>query len=276
MNDIVATEQTPDHWIALAIQQGADPDRLEKLLGVQERWQAQQSRRAYYEAMRAVQAEAPAVTRDATNTQTGSLYAKLETISKALAPVYTRHGFSLSYGTADSPLEGYVRITCAVMHSGGHVEHIHVDLPADDVGIKGNRNKTATHAHGSTISYGRRYLVLMAFNVTMAGEDDDGVAGDDAVAKWDRLLKHNAVAREWLESIVAIKGNLAGGDLTIAAEAYAEMPRPVIATLFIAPSKGGLFSTEERARCKDDKEFQSEVHRRRTDSGWYQRDENAI
>lgn len=273
---IAVTEQTPDHWISLAIQQGADPERLEKLLGVQERWQAQQSKRAYFDAMRAVQAEAPAVARTAENKQTGSMYAKLEAISKAMAPVYTRHGFSLSYGTADSPLDGYVRITCAVMHSAGHVEHHHADLPLDDEGIKGNKNKTATHAHGSTISYGRRYLACMVFNVILVGEDDDGVAADDVMAKYDRLLAHNAVAREWLASIIAIKDNLIGGDLSIAAEAYAEMPRPVIGALFIAPSKGGLFTTEERARAKDDKDFQSEVHRRRTDSGWYQREENAI
>ena len=273
----LTTEQPPTDLIALAIEHKADVDTLERLFALRERDDAAVARRAFFTAMQAVQTEAPRVVKDSKNTQTGSAYAKLESIAKAIRPVYTAHGFSLSYGTEDSPREGYVRITCDVMHVGGHMVPRHVDMPLDDVGIKGNVNKTPTHAHGSTISYGRRYLVLMAFDIVMAGEDDDGNAADDVIGKHDRLIRSIAVAREWLPSILCIKENICDrGDVTAAAEAYAEMPWPVLCALNVAPSKGGLYTTEERKFLGPDgnKEFHDAVHQIRTDAGWYQREEN--
>lgn len=169
-----ADAATPARLLELAVQSDADPDKLRQLMDLQERWEAQQSKRAFFAAMQAVQAEAPRIVRDAENTQTRSMYARLESINKRLTPVYTRHGFSLSFGTADSPLDGYVRTVCDVMHSGGHERRYHVDLPPDIAGIKGQNNKTLVHAAGSTLSYARRYLTLLIFNVALAGEDDDG------------------------------------------------------------------------------------------------------
>lgn len=51
----------------------------------------------------------------------------------------------------------------------------------DMVGIKGNANKTATHGFGSTISYGRRYLTLLVFNITLTNEDNDGNTAQDTL-----------------------------------------------------------------------------------------------
>ena len=50
----------------------------------------------------------------------------------------------------------------------------HIDLPLDNVGTKGTVNKTGVQATGSTNAYGRRYLVLMIFNVSTEDEDNDG------------------------------------------------------------------------------------------------------
>mgnify|MGYP002040969543 CR=1 FL=1 len=46
----------------------------------------------------------------------------------------------------------------------------------DANGMKGQQNKTATHAFGSSMSYGRRYLLLMVFDIALTNEDDDGQA----------------------------------------------------------------------------------------------------
>lgn len=278
MSAVIRQEQPAADLIALAIEHKADVDTLERLFALKERQDASDAKAAFFAAMREVQARAPAVVKDATNAQTNSTYAKLESIARALKPIYTEAGFSLMFGEGTAALDGYKRITVRVMHTAGHYEDSHIDLPLDDVGLKGTKNKTGTHAAGSTVSYGRRYLTLMVFNVVMAGEDDDGQAADNSMEKLDRLIKMIALARDhWWESIVCIRENFReGGDLSAAAEAYAEMPRQVIADLFIAPTKGGLFTTTERARCKDDKEFQALVHQYRTDAGWYQRPENEV
>jgi len=275
MSAVVQQQAPPTDLIALAIESKADVETLERLFALKERNDANEARAAFFQAMQRVQAEATPIVKDAKNAQTGSMYARLETIARALAPLYTSHGFSLSYGTADSPLDGYIRVTCQCMHVGGHSEPYHFDLPVDDIGIKGNANKTRIHGSGSTISYGRRYLVLMIFNVVMAGEDDDGQEADNTLDKLNRLLEHNKVAREWLPTILCIIENLGeGGDLSAAAEAYAEIPRPILMKLNLAWTKGGLFKTAENDFMKHNKEFHALVHQHRTDAGWYQRPEN--
>lgn len=158
-----------------------DVDKLERLLGMYERIEARQSEQAFNEAMMAAQSEMPAVVRDAKNNQTNSHYSRLETISKTINPFITKHGFSMSFGTDASPLDGHYRVTCRVSHKAGHSEDYFADVPSDMVGLKGNANKTATHGFGSTMSYGRRYLTLMIFNI--ATEDDDGNSASGTIPK---------------------------------------------------------------------------------------------
>jgi len=152
-----------------------DVDKLERLLGLQERYLSRQAEVAFNAAMQAAQAELPQVLRDARNPQTNSKYAKLETVSKVMNPVITSHGFSLSFGTDVSPMPDHYRITCDLSHAAGHTRHYHADVPADATGMKGAPNKTPTHAFGSTMSYGRRYLKLLIFDVATT-DDNDGNA----------------------------------------------------------------------------------------------------
>lgn len=154
-----------------------DMDKLERLLSMYERISARDAERAFNEAMKAAQQEMPAVVRNAKNDQTNSRYATLDAVADAMDPVIHRHGFSLSFGTADSTLAGHYRVTCKTRHIDGHSEDSYADVPADMNGMKGNQNKTATHAFGSTMSYGRRYLKLLVFDVTLKDRDDDGNRG---------------------------------------------------------------------------------------------------
>lgn len=151
-----------------------DMDKLERLLNMHERLSARDAECAYAEAMKAAQEEMPAVVRNAKNDQTNSKYATLDAVADAMDPVIHRHGFSLSFGTADSTLANHYRVTCKTRHTAGHSEESYADVPADMLGMKGNQNKTATHAFGSTMSYGRRYLKLLVFDVTLKDRDDDG------------------------------------------------------------------------------------------------------
>lgn len=149
-----------------------DVDKMERLFAMHERMMAAERLEAYNQAMARAQADMPAVFRDASNSSTNSRYARLESLHAAIVPVATRHGFSLSFGTADCPIAGHYRITCKVSN-GGHSEHHQLDLPSDHLGPKGLANKTLVHGIGSSMSYGRRYLTLMIFNVSLTNEDDD-------------------------------------------------------------------------------------------------------
>jgi hypothetical protein len=82
---------------------------------------------------------------------------------------------SLSFDTGKADEENYVRVLCTVA-LGRHERSYHIDMPADGKGAKGNDVMTKTHAVGSAVTYGRRYLLLMIFNVAIGENDDDGNA----------------------------------------------------------------------------------------------------
>lgn len=176
----VRGDGSPAHLLRMAVEGGADVEKLEKLMALQERWQAEQARKAFFAAMNAVQGEIEPIRRDATNKFTQSRYARLESIHKQLCPVYTKAGFSISFGEGTAAREGEIRITATVMHRDGHSQEYHADLAPDTEGAKGNANKTAVQGKGSTFSYGRRYLETMIFNVALTNDDDDGNGGKAA------------------------------------------------------------------------------------------------
>lgn len=151
-----------------------DVDKLERLLAMQERVLARDAEQAFNAALLSAQDEIRPIYRNRKNTSTNSTYADLEAVSDAIDPIFRKHGFSSSFGTADCPMEGHYRVTCRLSHIGGHSRDYQADVPADTAGIKGTTNKTATHGFGSALSYGRRYLKLLIADVPTT--DDDGRA----------------------------------------------------------------------------------------------------
>lgn len=150
-----------------------DIDKMERLLAMQERVLERNAESAFNESMRGAQGEMRQVATDANNPQTRSRYATYAAIDAALRPIYTRCGFSISYGTGDAP-EGYVRVIAYVSHVGGHTRQYKADMPADGKGAKGGDVMTKTHAFGAGTSYGMRYLLKMIFNVAIGEYDLDG------------------------------------------------------------------------------------------------------
>jgi len=157
-----------------AMNADVDIDKMERLMAMKERMDAKAAESAFNNAMTDAQKGMKRVSADATNPQTRSNYASYAALDKALRPIYTEHGFALSFDTGDSPLENHMRVICHISHSGGHTRSPHVDMPADGKGAKGGDVMTKTHAAGSAMSYGMRYLLKMIFNVAVGENDDDG------------------------------------------------------------------------------------------------------
>lgn len=157
----------------VAMNPAADMDKLERLLLMQERirdWNAEQ---AFNASMNAAQEAMRPIAADANNPQTKSKYASYAALDRAVRPLYTKEGFSLSFDTADGAPPDHVRVVCRIGHEAGHKETRHLDMPADGKGAKGGDVMTKTHAIGAAITYGKRYLLGMIFNIAV-GEDDDG------------------------------------------------------------------------------------------------------
>src|SRR5438309_433685 len=89
-----------------------DLAKFEALLRMQREVVSDQAKREFNESMARAQSEMEPVIRDAKNTNTNSKYARLETIDAQMRPIYTRHGFSVRYGSEQHPREGWLRIKC--------------------------------------------------------------------------------------------------------------------------------------------------------------------
>lgn len=169
----------------LATNPDVSVEKLERLMALWEQAEDRRARTAFHAAMADAQKAMRPVAADADNPQTRSRYASYAALDRALRPLYTEHGFGLSFNTADAPGELMIRIVCDVSHVGGYAKVYHIDMPADGKGARGGDVMTRTHATGSAVSYGMRYLLKMIWNVAVGAErDDDGnaVAGPRADA----------------------------------------------------------------------------------------------
>src|SRR5688500_7163370 len=124
MNELTTTptETNPLALLQTAVERGLDPDQLGKLMDLQERWERNLALKAYAESLNAVQRELPAIIKDAVNPHNRSRYAKLETIQNVAKPIYTSHGFSISWSEGPPQREGWQHVILKVRHAGGHVE----------------------------------------------------------------------------------------------------------------------------------------------------------
>jgi ERF superfamily len=150
-----------------------DVVKLEGMVALQERLMRWEAETAWNTAMAEAQAEMRAVSKDSSNPQTHSRYASYAAIDAVLRPIYSKLGFALSFNTEESRHENWVKIVCEVS-KGGHSRRYQIDMPADGKGARGNEVMTRTHAAGSAVTYGMRYLATMIFNLAMTDDDGNG------------------------------------------------------------------------------------------------------
>jgi hypothetical protein len=131
-----------------------DTDKMRALLDMKKEIMQESAKRDFADAMNAAQEEMRPISQDASNTQTRSKYASYAALDRPMRPIYTRHGFSLGFDTADGAPEGHIRVVCEVAHKNGHSRVPHLDMPADGKGAK-------------------RGLLKMIFNIAESESDDD-------------------------------------------------------------------------------------------------------
>lgn len=160
----------------LARDPSVDIDRMERLLAQREKAVAEMARVAWNDGMAAVQADIEPVRRDANNPQTRSRYASYAALDGAIRPTYARHGFAITFDTGVTELPDHIRVLLYVTR-GAHERTYHLDVPIVTKGIKGTDMMTLTHAKLSGVTYGRRALLSMAFNIATTHDDDGNRAG---------------------------------------------------------------------------------------------------
>jgi len=150
-----------------AVESGASLEMVEKLMTLQERWDATQARKQFDAAVSAAKSEIPAITRNATG-HNSKRYADFAAIAKVVDPIIGKHGLSYRFRTTQN---GTIAVTCILSHKAGHSEETTLSGPAD-----GSGNKNAIQAIGSTLTYLQRYSLVQMLGLAAAA-DDDGKAG---------------------------------------------------------------------------------------------------
>jgi hypothetical protein len=166
---------TPSDLLRMAVEQGADIEKLEKLMVLQERWEANQARKAYVEAMAEFKQHAPEIYKDKNVSFTGTSYnhATLGGICEVVIAALAKHGISHRWDTTQ-PGNGMIIVTCILTHKLGHSETTALEAPPDNSGKKNGIQQLA-----STVTYLQRYTLLGACGLaTKDMPDDDGRGGE--------------------------------------------------------------------------------------------------
>lgn len=176
-NNLPVVQEAPNGMVAMMERLALNPDlpveKLEKLLEMQLKVRALEAEAAFNAAMTSCQSDMGRVSADAKNTHTGSTYASYGQLDRVLRPIYTKHGFAVSFDEGPAPAE-HVLALAYVSHDAGHTRTYRKTMPIVTKGLKGGDMMTATHGAASAGSYAKRYLLKDIFNVAIGEDDNDG------------------------------------------------------------------------------------------------------
>lgn len=158
-----------------AIDRDMDVTRLKEFMDLQERYEANKARKEFTLAFAKFQAMLPEITKEkkvdfAPNNggqRVKYSYASLASIIKQIGKPLAECG--LTYRWEPSEENGRTRITCFLEHIGGHSKSAWLSAPDDTTG-----GKNSIQAHGSTVSYLKRYTLTSVLGIGTADDDADG------------------------------------------------------------------------------------------------------
>lgn len=175
---------TPMSMLQMAVSQGADIDKLAKLMDLHERWEAAQAKKQFVAAMAAFKTSAITIVRDKENKQYGSRYVSLGNLVSTVTPFLSRNGLSARWDIEQQ--SGAIKVTCVVTHSGGHSESVSMTCPPDASGAKNpiQQIKSAvTYAKACT------FESICGLAATDANADDDGNGAGKRLAESEVVEK---------------------------------------------------------------------------------------
>lgn len=171
-----STPITPLEMIDKAVSSGAAIEILERLMTLQERYEASQGRKAFDQAIASAKADIPTITKNRKvdfTTQKGRTnydYEDLGEIARTVDPILSKHGLSYRYRSKQEGTS--LTVTCILSHSDGYSEETSLSADNDNSG-----NKNSIQGIGSAATYLQRYTLKLALGLA-ASKDDDGKAAD--------------------------------------------------------------------------------------------------
>jgi len=191
--------------MAVIARAAADPTvdvaKMQALLAMHERLAALRAETEFKAALARIQPRMPRVSKLGKIEVSGvvrSRFARYEDVDEMIRPLLGEEGFAVDFDTEMSGAA--IKVILRVSHREGHSELRSITLPVD-----GSGSKNSVQGVGSTVSYGKRYLIVGFFNIITVDEDNDG-AGDviteDQANKINDMLIYTSANRakflEWV------------------------------------------------------------------------------
>ena len=176
----------------LALQNSADIASIEKLVELQNNFEAKEARKSFFAALSQFQADLPVIKKKGSVSykQVNFTFAKLEDIASAIRPLIAENG--LSYRFEQGNDNKFITVVCIITHRDGHEVRTSMSAFSDDSG-----GKNAIQQIASTVSYLRRYTLTGALGITVSDEDDDAVSSQQVAITADQLRQ--AALSRWSE-----------------------------------------------------------------------------
>ena len=188
-----------------ALGKGVKVEEIMGVLAVQERWEANEAKKAYVDAMAEFKKAPPRIVKrrevDFTTAKGRTFYRHANhsdvtlPIIEALAKVGISHKWNVDQAG------GQITVECVLTHKKGHSESTRLEAPADQSG-----GKNTIQAIMSTKTYLERHSLLAATGLTTEDiEDDDGASyGDQQVGPElqgfrDAAMQGEAKLREYYD-----------------------------------------------------------------------------
>ncbi len=172
MSEITKKEEqmqlvNPIDLLAQAINKGLGVEELSRLMDLQERWQANQARKLFFEAFTEFQANCPQLRKTKGGYDDRYKYTPLSEITRQISEPLKKAGLSFRWEIQDTEKE--LKVTFLVSHIDGHTEKTSMSSAPDPSG-----SKNAIQARGSTITYLQRYTLIGGLGISTADVDNDG------------------------------------------------------------------------------------------------------
>ena len=238
---------TPMTMLQIAVNKDANMEQLSKLMDMQERYEANEAKKAYMLAMSEFKSHAPVIVADKEVAYSGTAYnhASNSNVTGAIIPVLAE--YDLVHKWEQSQEGNLITVTCVITHKLGYSESVPMTSSPDTTG-----SKNPIQAVASAITYMQRYTLLAATGLAVADKnDDDGGAQAQAEHQLRQVGLYQAVIDNY-ESIQAIKVAMEAEAWDEAYAAWIEVSEDDRHKLWLAPTKydRAAFTTKEVSNFK--------------------------
>ncbi len=182
---------TPMQMIALAVSQGADIEKMKQLMDLRDRFEANEARKAFMEALANFKKNPPKVVKDLENKQYKSRYSSLANLVNTVNAALGAHGLNARWSIEQS--EKSIAVTCILSHTLGHSESVTMTGGPDTSGAKNPLQQwksTLTYLEGAT------FQAITGIVASDEGDDDGNGASNAATVSDEQIANLQALIEE--------------------------------------------------------------------------------